>query len=322
MALAGNFFISLLKLAGFFISGSSALFSEAIHSFADTANQTLLMIGIRRSVKAPNEEFSYGFGRERFLWALISACGIFFIGAGATIYNGINALIHEEHVVIKPILFLILIISFVVESITLVIALRELRKGHKKWNIRKIIKEGDPTTLAVLYEDGIAVFGVLIALGSITLTYFTGKFYWDAIGSIIIGLMLAFVAVILIDKNRKFLIEKSVPDEIKDQIVEALEAEPAIERVIDFKSSILDVGVYRIKCEVEFNGAALLKEMYRKKALQGEYELIKDSYDEFMRFFAENVDRIPRVMGKKIDEIEKNIQKKFPAIKHLDIEIN
>lgn len=322
MALAGNFFISLLKLAGFFISGSSTLFSEAIHSFADTANQTLLMIGIRRSVKAPNEEFSYGFGRERFLWALISACGIFFIGAGATIYNGINALIHEEHVVIKPILFLILIISFVVESITLAIALKELKKGHKKWNIRKIIKEGDPTTLAVLYEDGIAVFGVLVALCSITLTYFTGKFYWDAIGSIVIGLMLAFVAVILIDKNRKFLIEKSIPDEIKDQIVEALEAEPAIERVIDFKSSILDVGVYRIKCEVEFNGAALLKEMYRKKALQSEYELIKDSYDEFMRFFAENVDRIPRVMGKKIDEIEKNIQKKFPAIKHLDIEIN
>lgn len=322
MALAGNFFISLLKLAGFFISGSTALFSEAIHSFADTANQTLLMIGIRRSIKAPSEEFSYGFGKERFLWALISACGIFFIGAGATIYSGVNALINEEHPTIKPIIFIILIISFVVEFITFVIAFKELSSGHKKWNIKKIIKEGDPATIAVLYEDGIAVLGVLVALVSISLTYLTGKFYWDAIGSIIIGLMLAFIAVILIDKNRKFLIEKAIPDELKDQIVEALEAEPAIEKVIDFKSAILDVGIYRIKCEVEFNGAALLKEMYRKKALQNEYESIKESYDEFMRFFAENVDRIPRVMGKKIDEIEKNIQKKFPAIKHLDIEIN
>jgi zinc transporter 9 len=202
------------------------------------------------------------------------------------------------------------------------VALKELRGVSKKWNISKIIKDGDPATLAVLYEDGIAVLGVMVALASITLTYLTGKFYWDAIGSIIIGLMLALVAVILIDKNRKFLIEKSIPDELKDQIIEALESEPAIEKVMDFKSSILDVGIFRIKCEVEFNGAALLKEMYKKKVLREEYESIKDDYDEFMRFFAENVDRIPRVMGKKIDEIEKNIQKKFPAIKHLDIEIN
>lgn len=322
MALVGNFFISLMKLAGFFISGSSVLFSEAIHSFADTANQTLLLIGIRRSTKAPNEEFSYGFGRERFLWALISACGIFFIGAGVTIYSGVDSLIHEEHVSIKPIIFIILIVSFIIESFTFLVALKELRGVSKKWNISKIIKDGDPATLAVLYEDGIAVLGVIVALTSITLTYLTGQFYWDAIGSIIIGLMLALVAVILIDKNRKFLIEKSIPDEIKNQIIEALESEPAIEKVMDFKSSILDVGIFRIKCEVEFNGAALLKEMYKKKVLREEYESIKDDYDEFMRFFAENVDRIPRVMGKKIDEIEKNIQKKFPAIKHLDIEIN
>lgn len=321
-ALSGNGFIAVLKFVGFFISGSGAMLSEAIHSFADTANQALLMVGIKRSGKKATEEFSYGYGKERFLWALISACGIFFVGAGATVYQGINALIRAEHIEVSYIVFVILAVSFVVESGTLVLAYRELRRAGGKMKLKKILKHGDPATIAVLYEDGIAVLGVTVAFVSILLTEVTGDYYWDAIGSITIGLMLAVMAIILINKNRALLIEKAIPEEIKERIVEILEEDPAIEKVMDFRSAIMDVGKYRIKCDVEFNGNALAKEMFARGVLQEEFELVKDDYQEFIKFCVDYIDRVPRMVGSHIDKIEKRIQKEFPEVVHIDIELN
>src|SRR3989338_10661779 len=88
-ALLGNTLVTVIKAAAAFVSGSSALFGEAVHSFADTLNQVLLLIGIVRSRKKPDRAFHYGYCSERFFWALISACGVFFIGAGVTIYHGL-----------------------------------------------------------------------------------------------------------------------------------------------------------------------------------------------------------------------------------------
>ncbi|MEK9151295.1 MAG: cation diffusion facilitator family transporter [Patescibacteria group bacterium] len=322
LAFFGNAFITVIKFVGFFLSGSGALFSEAIHSLADTMNQGLLMVGLKLSTKKADEDFSYGYGQERFLWALISACGIFFLGAGVTIYRGIDSLIHPESVHISPIIFGILIVAFVIETITFIAAARELKKHNPDSTLSEILEEGDPTTIAVLYEDGVAVLGVLIALGSIFLTLVTGHAYWDAIGSIIIGALLGVVAVVLIAKNRAYLIGKNIPEEMKDQVIEMLEADPAIEKVLDFKSSVLDVHHYQIKCEVEFNGSALMKEMFKKGFIKEEYEFVKDDYQEFIKFLVDYADRVPRLIGTRIDKIEKRIQNKIPSIKHIDIEIN
>ncbi len=319
-ALLGNVLITILKFVGFFLSGSGALFSEGIHSFADTANQALLMVGIQRSSKKADKEFSYGYGHERFFWAIISACGIFFLGAGVTIYKGILDLTHTNTVHISPIIFVILLISFLIEGSTFLIAFRTIK--IKQRTLAYSLQIGDPSAIAVLYEDGVAVLGIIIALLSIILTYFTGKHYWDAIGSILIGILLAIVAIILIAKNREYLMEKAMPAEMQERIVEILEAETAIEKVIDFKSSTLDFKKYRIKCEVEFHGPALIKEMYRSGVLKEEYEHIKHDYAEFVRFCVDYIDRVPRLIGSKIDLIEKKIQQEFPEVIHVDIEIN
>mgnify|MGYP001561014977 CR=1 FL=1 len=319
-ALVGNIFVVALKFAGFLISGSSALFSETIHSVADTLNQGLLMVGIKRSQKKADEDFSYGFGHERFVWALISACGIFFIGSGVTIYHGIQALIERKEVHISQIIFIILIASFIIETFTFWKAWKELSKDNT--NLKKILEEGDSASLAVLFEDGIAVLGVAIAFISITLTLLTGSYFWDALGSIIVGILLGIVAIILINKNRGLLVGKSIPDEIKERVIEILETDPAVEKVLDFKSSTLDANIYRVKCEVEFNGSALIKEIYKDKFIKNQYKIIKDDYGEFVKFCVDYVDRVPRLMGKKIDVIEEKIKKEIPKIKHIDIEIN
>jgi zinc transporter 9 len=321
-ALSGNFILMLAKFFGFFVSGSAAMFSEAIHSLADTMNQALLLVGIKRSQKGADNEHSYGYGHERFVWALISACGVFFLGAGITIYKGVSSLIHPEEVVLSPLIFIILFLALITELFTFYVAYRELKKNSRGLSFGRTIKEGDPVTIAVLYEDAIAILGVLVALIGITFSYLTGSHYGDAISSLIIGLLLACVAIVLINKNRELLTGRSIPDDMKENIIELLEAEPTIEKVIDFKSTYLNIGEYLIKCEIEFNGSALLKEIRETGNLREDYEIARENFPEFVRFCADFTDRIPRIIGTKIDEIEKKIQTDFPEVKHIDIEIN
>ncbi len=321
-ALTGNIIVMVLKFISAFVSGSATMFSEAIHSLADSSNQILLFIGIKRSVKKPSESFIYGHGRERFLWALISACGVFFIGAGVTVYSGIMALLHEKEIHTGVLTYLVLVIAFVIELITFGLAWYELKKLNPQKHFKTILKDGDPSTLAVFYEDGIAVLGVTIAFGSILLTHYTGLHYFDAIGSIVIGIILGIMALFLINKNREFLIGKAMPDEMRDEIIEILEADTAIEKVLDFKSIVLDYGIYRVKCEVEFNGYSLLKDVLKDGDLKDEFETINNDYEEFLKFCVYYSDQVARLMGRKIDELEGKLHKRFPQVKHIDIEVN
>lgn len=318
----GNFIVGLAKFFGFLATGSGAMFSESIHSLADTANQALLLVGVEQSHKKPNSEYPYGHGRERYIWALISACGIFFLGCGVTVYHGIDSLLFNHTFTFNYWVIIILITSFVIEGSTLWLAYHELRDRypHSKW--RTINREADPTTLAVVYEDSLAVIGVLIALFSLFLAKYTGHAYWDAVGSIIIGVLLGIVAVILINKNRHFLITKSIPHQMAEEVKEILLAEPTIEKIFDFKSAIFDTDKYLVKCDVEFNASALMKELNKYHFLANEYEEVQGDQEEFNKFCVEYLDRVPRLVGRKIDDIEKKIKERFPQIVFIDIEIN
>ena len=316
-ALVGNALVTIFKVIAATASGSSAMFSEAIHSFADTSNQALLLIGVTRSGKKPTSEFAYGFGNERFFWALISACGIFFVGAGVTMYHGIEALQHPKPIEISTLTFSVLGVAFVVEALTLWVALRSLARSFPKATWMERFELADPSTLAVCLEDGVAVFGVVVAAVSIVTSYVTGNPRWDAIGSIIIATLLGIVAVTLIAKNRSYLIGRAIPAEDKEAIMDVLSAEPAIERVIDFKSTVLDIGVYRVKFEVEFNGAALMNEAYQQESLLSEFDNINNDYESFKRFCVWYADRIPRMIGKKIDEIEGRVKDACPYVGYM-----
>lgn len=321
-AFIGNFIVFIGKLIAFFVSGSSAMFSEAIHSFADTANQSLLLIGLKRSRLEPSLEYPYGHGRERYIWALISACGIFFVGAGITTYHGILSFIQPTAVHFSFWPILILIISFVIESFTLWLALRELRKINPDKTWPKVLKEADPTTLAIVYEDGLAVLGIIIALLAYLVTEFTGNQHWDAAGSIFIGILLGIAAVVLINKNRHYLVTTSIPTEMEEEVKKILLSDPTIEKLLDFKSAVLDIDKYLIKCDVEFNAAAMINFLEQNQFLSNEYKEIQGNYEEFMKFCVDYMDRVPRLVGRKIDEIEKRIQDRFPKIVFIDIEIN
>ncbi len=322
IALGGNFFVTVIKGFAAVASGSSSMLSEAIHSFADTLNQLLLLIGLRRSLKKPDEMHEYGYGNERFFFALLSACGIFFIGSGVTAYHGIETLLHPEEIVFHPLVFPILAIAFVVESGAFIVAARELSRRYPEYSWRDRLDVADSSTLAVLLEDAVAVFGVLIAAGSIGLSYLTQSSVWDGIGSLIIAVLLALVALVLVLKNRSHLLGKAMPEEMREDVIALLNAEPAIEQVLHFKSSELGYGEYRVKCDIEFNGAALAREIFEDWSAEEQFEDARESVEAFKRALVDSVDRVPRLIGQTIDDVERRIQEKFPEIHHIDIEIN
>lgn len=320
-ALFGNTFVTIIKTVVAVLSGSVSMFAESIHSFADTLNQSLLLIGLKRS-KRPADNFrGYGYGIERFFWSLISACGILFIGAGVTIYHSINSLIHYSGVSdFNYFSILVLCFAFIIEGITLLIALREL-KGKREFS-KEIFIDADPVTLAVVYEDSAAILGVIVALVAQFLMYFTGNNIYDSIGGIIVGLILGFLAILLIVKNHHYIIGKSLDENIREEIVELLLEDPCIEHISEFKSVAIDINKYRIFTTVEWNGSPLYEEIYEAGDLKEEFNNIKNDFAEFTKLMFKTTDRIPRLVGKYIDKIEEKITNKFPQIVYVDIEIN
>ncbi|EKD65889.1 MAG: Cation efflux protein [uncultured bacterium (gcode 4)] len=320
VAIIWNFIIMILKFIWFFLSGSGVLFSEAIHSVADTSNQVLLMVGLKKSRKKADANFSYWYWKERFFRAILSACGIFFIWAGVTVYHSIENFLHPIIIENSFYVLIILAISFIVESITLLIAIISVY-DRQDWLLESI-KEADNASKAVILEDSVAVFWVLIAFVSILLTNLTGKTYFDSIWSLIIWILLWIVAIILIMENKSYLLGRGIDEELKEDIIETIKTDNLIEKIIDFKSEVIDIDCYIIKVEAEFNGSSLMREINHNWFFQDEYEYIKEDYNEFLKFCVDYADRIPRIIGKRIDALEKNIKEKHPEIKHIDIELN
>jgi zinc transporter 9 len=321
-AILGNTMVGILKFVGFFVTGSSVMLSEGIHSIADTANQSLLFLGIKRSEKPADEKFHYGYAQERFFWALISACGIFFLGAGVTTYHGIEVLRHPIHTEPSMWVFIILALSFILEGYALVTALKEAKRmaGNEKL-FKHLNHSGDPTILAVIYEDSAALAGIVIALIATVLTNLSGNPVWDGIGSVLVGVLLGWVALSLISINRRFLLNKSVPHHVREKIMDVLKSQDIVEEVHDLKTVMIGTDGYIIKAEIEINGHVLAEKIFDTENMKVVYEDM-ENYTDFLKHTHEMIDQTTRLLGREIDRIETEITKEIPNIKHIDIEAN
>ena len=324
-AIAANSVITVTKLGAFAFTGSGAMLSEGIHSFADVINQTLLALGIKKAKKGADEDHPYGYGRDAFVWALISAVGIFFLGCGFTLYHGVHSLLHPESVEINDIQIAVgvLIFSFVLEMWTLWVAYKAVKESAKALNISfaQYLKEGpDPMAVAVLLEDAAAVFGVTIAAASIGLFMVTGNPIWDAIGSITIALLLGAVAIFLVIKNRKALLGQSVNTNLTDGVLAVLNDDPAIEAVHDIKATVMGADSFRFKAEIDFDGAAIAQRWLSTQDLSAVHGNIRDDPEALEAFLVSYGEHICSALGSEVDRIEELIKAAVPAAKHVDLE--
>jgi zinc transporter 9 len=317
-AILGNSLITIAKTGAFLISGSASMLSEALHSAADTMNQILLMIGITRSTREADPSFPFGYGAERAVWALMSGVGIFFLGCGVTLYHGFHNLLHPKPLQSLGVALIVLFLSLIVEGIVLVIAVRAVKERAAGKPFFKFLRvEADPTTAAVVLEDAAACLGVLIALAGIALSRWTGNPMWDAVGSILVGLLLGAIAVWLITKSRHLLVGPAVPAAVHDRIQKIIARDPAVAKIVRLRTRVMDSETYRVAAEIEFAGDTIADSF--EDELRAAYPKITD-YDGFRAFAADFADQVIERLGDEIDEIEDAIQSEVPKARYLDIE--
>jgi zinc transporter 9 len=315
-AIAGNSVILVAKTIGFVVTGSGAMLSEAIHTFADVLNQILLFVGIKRSEREADEHFPAGYGRERYVWALISAVGIFFLGCGVTLYHGVTGLMHPHAMESPEWAIGVLSGSFVLEAIVFAIAYRALKKEAAGKPFFPFLRnEADPSAATVLLEDFAACVGVLLALTAIGLSSWTGALYWDSIGSIVIGLLLGAVAVALIIRNHQLLVGPAIPSEVRQTIHRILREHPTVERVVKLRARVIDLDSYDITATIDFDGAKIAER------IEGQLARAMSETDTDPKALARSVtEEILSAVGQEIDRIEEAIRAEVPEARQLDIE--
>ncbi len=322
VGLSANALVTVAKFVGFGVSGSGALLSEAIHSVADTSNQALLLFGLHASQREPDAEHPYGYGRERFFWGLVSALGIFFVGAGVTTWHGVMGLVHLSPSHHTWVTWAVLGIAMGLEGAAAVVAFRGLAHDAKTQGVatlRYLREARDPTTNAILMEDGAAVLGVLLAALGIWLEQLTGWPGWDALASIAIGVLLAFVAVALVRANRDFLLAKSVDQEVAARVRDVLTRQAAVESVKNLRGVVLTLGDYHVAAEVDFDGAVLADRVLAGRDLSAISSEVDDP-ERLRAFLREFGEAVLTAAGDEVDLLEARIRTQVPGIVHVDIE--
>ena len=234
-----NLLIAVAKLVAGLASGSSAMLSEAAHSVGDTMNQVFLMASLRRSRKPADAQHPFGYGMERYFWSLLAAVGIFVLGAGFSAYQGVKALTSSGEEGSPTWAFVVLAISFVFEGTSFLKGLHQLRGDAAEAGsgaARHLRHEADPALRAVIWEDGAALVGLLLAAAGLAIDTLRGGQTFDGIASLAIAVLLVGVAYGLGRQNQQYLIGKAAPRELREAIAEAIRGAEGVDSVLELMS--------------------------------------------------------------------------------------
>lgn len=318
-----NFFF---KLLAWVYTGSASMFSEAIHSLADTCNQALLAVGISQSARTPDPGHPYGFTNMRYIASLISGVGIFMMGAGLSWYHGIMGLLHPQPIESLLWAYCILAGSLVSEGATLLVAANEIRKGARTKGLsfyQYVIQSKDPSTNVVLMEDAAAVLGVIMAASCMGLTSLTGNPYYDSLGSLGVGTLLGAVSAFLIYTNTEALIGRSIQPEQVQRLTELLESDPAVRAIHDVKATDMGMSKVRFKAEVDFDGRVVTRSYLEKQDIDQVLHEIRQvkTPEDLETFMLKHGENIIDTLGAEVDRLEKELKQRNPDVRHVDLEI-
>ena len=234
VALSANALIAILKTGAAVLTGSASMVAEAAHSWADTGNEVFLLIAQKRSRRPADARHPGGYGRDAYVWSMFAAFGLFSVGAAVSVFHGLEELDNPEPAQFFGVAYAVLALSFLLEGTSFLQSVRQGRKeaaAADRELLEHILATSDPTLRAVFAEDAAALVGIVIATTGIALHQITGSSTYDAIGSILVGLLLGVTAVLLIQRNRRFLIGEAVDPRIRRAALERLLASPEIRSV-------------------------------------------------------------------------------------------
>jgi cation diffusion facilitator family transporter len=237
-ALGANLGIALTKFVAFFLSGSSSMLAEGVHSFADSGNQVLLLVGGKKAKRRATPEHPFGFGRERYFWAFVVSIILFTLGGMFALYEGWHKWSHPEPIEAwhwLPVVVLVVAVGLESYSFRTAIVESNHVRGQRSWN--EFVRTAKaPELPVILLEDFAALLGLIFALFGVVMTLLTHDGHWDAVGTGLIGVLLVLVAVFLSIEMRSLLLGESASDEHLDAIESALMGARGVDRIIHMKT--------------------------------------------------------------------------------------
>ena len=253
-ALLGNAAIAVTKFIGSAFTGSSAMFSEGIHSVVDTGNQVLLLFGLKQAKKPPDEKYPFGHGKEVYFWSFVVAILIFAVGAGLSIFKGIEHIQHPQEITNPLVNYIILSVAMLIEGFVFYVAIKEFNKSKGDHNYLEAIQKGkDPGLFVVLLEDAAAMMGLIVAMVGIAVSQASGIYEFDGIASIVIGLILAMVAVLLAVETKGLLIGESANSKVVRGIHDVVKQTRGVQKVNEVLTMHMGPDYILVNLSVEFS---------------------------------------------------------------------
>jgi len=288
-ALFANVAIAVTKFIAALITGSSAMWSEGIHSSIDTGNQILMLIGLRRSHRPADPDHPFGHGKELYFWNLLVGVLIFGVGGGISAYEGVLHILHPVEIQKPAWNYFVLAFAFVFEGISLSIALRSFFSKHGHHNLLdNIIASKDPTTYTVIAEDLAALIGIVLAASGIFLSQLLRMPVFDGLASVLIGLLLAGVATFLIRECRGLLVGEGVDRRTAERIRTLAQEDPLVESVARPLTMYLGPENVLLTLDVEFRHTASASEV--AGAIEDMKAKIQKRFPSIRRIYLEAVE--------------------------------
>ncbi len=253
-AFVANLFIAVVKYVVAFFTASSAMLAEAIHSSADTLNQVLLFVGMRKAARKADELHAFGFSGEAYFWSFIVAIILFTTGAIFSIYEGVHKLRHPAPVDHLPVALLVLVVAIFAEAVSLRVAVRRINAERGAVGLAAYLHRTKKAELVVVFlEDTAALLGLAIALAALLTEYLTGILFFDGLASILIGVLLGITALVMGYETKSLIIGESADPALLRQVRELLLKEESIARVIHIRSLHLGADDILLAVKAEFD---------------------------------------------------------------------
>jgi len=285
-ALVGNSLIAVTKFIAAAITGSSAMLSEGIHSLVDTGNQVLLLHGLARSRKPPDEDYPFGHGKEIYFWSFVVAIVIFGVGAGVSLYEGVQHLISPHSLERPEISYIVLGIAMIFEGGAWYFAFKEFSQVKGGWGYVEAVQRGkDPSLFVVLFEDSAAMLGLVAAFLGIFLGQVLGDPRFDGAASVVIGCILGGTAIWLAYETKGLLIGEAANREVVKTIRELAERRDSVEHVNEVLTMHMGPDFILVNLSVNFRDSISAGALEKEVAALD--RAIKEAFPSVQRVFVE-----------------------------------
>ena len=257
IAFGANFLVAVAKSWAAALTGSASMVAEAAHSWADTGNELFLVVANRRSSRPPDQAHPLGHGREAYVWSMFAALGLFVAGGAVSIIHGVNELRAPTPADDFAVGYLVLAISFVLEGTSLLRSIRQANteaRALRRDLIEHVLATSDPTLRAVFAEDVAALIGLILAAAGLAARQLSGSVIPDAVGSILIGVLLVVVALQLINRNRRFLVGEEADPRLRVAVLRALLDMPEVSKVSYLRLEVVGPRLIAITGAVDLTG--------------------------------------------------------------------